>query len=102
MKANRIKPTPRSPSGTADLRDLRRIPGVGPSLAQDLVDLGIYRVSQLKRRSPERLYARLCELRGQHIDRCVLYVFRCAVYFAGEKQPDPERLKWWNWKDRPA
>lgn len=83
----------------ADLRDLRRIPGVGPSLAQDLADLGIRRVTDLRRRSPERLYERLCRLRGAHIDRCVLYVFRCAVYFASEPRPEPERLKWWNWKD---
>jgi hypothetical protein len=84
----------------ADLRDLRRIPGVGPSIAQDLTDLGIRRVSDLRDRSPERLYQRLCKLRGQHIDRCLLYVFRCAVYFASEPHPHPARLKWWNWKDR--
>lgn len=78
---------------------LQRIPGVGPSLAQDLVDLGIRSVPALRRRSPERLYEQLCTLRGQHQDRCVLYVFRCAVYFASEQSPDPERLKWWNWKD---
>jgi hypothetical protein len=33
------------------------------------------------------------------VDRCVLYVFRCAVYFASEAEHDPELLKWWNWKD---
>jgi hypothetical protein len=30
----------------------------------------------------------------------VLYVFRCAVYFANNSTHDPELLKWWNWKDR--
>jgi len=83
----------------ADLSDLRRIPGVGPNLAQDLADLGIRRVTDLRRRSPERLYQQLCTLHGEHIDRCVLYAFRCAVYFASKPNPDPERLKWWNWKD---
>jgi hypothetical protein len=83
----------------ADLNDLQRIPGVGPSLARDLADLAIRRVSDLRRRNPERLYQRLCTLRGEHIDRCVLYVFRCAVYFAATPNPEPERLKWWNWKD---
>ena len=68
-------------------------------MAQDLADLGIRRVSDLRRRNPERLYERLCKVRGQHIDRCALYVFRCAVYFASTPRPDPERLKWWNWKD---
>jgi hypothetical protein len=81
------------------MRDLRRIPCVGLSLAQDLADLGIRRVTDSHRCSLERLYQRLCTLRGAHIDRCVLYVFRCAVYFASEPHPDPERLKWWNWKD---
>jgi hypothetical protein len=84
---------------TAQLEDLRRIPGIGPSLARDLFDLGIHRVSDLHRRNPETLYQRLCDLRDTHQDRCVLYTFRCAVYFATETRHDPERLKWWNWKD---
>jgi hypothetical protein len=84
----------------AGLKDLRRIPGIGPSLARDLWDLGIRRVGDLRRRDPEGLYGELCGLRGVHQDRCVLYAFRCAVYFASEPKPDPERLKWWNWQDR--
>jgi hypothetical protein len=79
--------------------DLQSIPGVGPSLAQDLRDLGIGRVAELRGQDPERLYTRLIAQRGVHQDRCVLYVFRCAVYFAETAQPDPDRLKWWNWKD---
>ncbi len=78
---------------------LQEIPGVGPSIAVDLRDLGIRRVSDLSGRDPQRLYEKLCALRGTHIDRCVLYVFRCAVYYAGRKRHDPERLKWWNWSD---
>jgi hypothetical protein len=68
-------------------------------MARDLIDLGYRSVSGLKGEDPETMYRKLCELRGQQIDRCVLYEFRCAVYFAGAKQPDPELLKWWNWKD---
>src|SRR4051794_14241733 len=83
------------------LKDLRRIPGVGPSLAQDLLSLGISRVAQLQGKNPERLYRRLEDQVGAHVDRCVLYVLRCAVYFAETKQPAPELLKWWNWKDDP-
>lgn len=89
----------RSKAPANALKDLQRIPGVGPSLAKDLVDLGIHRVTALRRRNPERLYQQLCTLRGQHQDRCVLYVFRCAVYFASVQRHDLERLKWWNWKD---
>jgi hypothetical protein len=78
---------------------LQIIPGVGPNLAQDLVDLGVRRVSDLRRSDPERMFEALCELRGERIDRCVLYVFRCATYYAGRSNHDPELLKWWNWKD---
>ena len=56
--------------------------------------------AELRGRDPEELYDRLCAQRGEHIDRCVLYVFRTAVYYAGRSRHDPELLKWWNWKDR--
>lgn len=79
--------------------ELQTIPGIGPSLACDLRDLGIERVADLRGRDPEAMYRSLSALRGIHQDRCVLYTFRCAVYFAETTHPDPERLKWWNWKD---
>ena len=81
------------------LGELRTIPGIGPSLAQDLYALGIRRVADLKRRNPETLYRRLEQLTGSRQDRCVLYTFRCAVYYAKTPRPDPRRLLWWNWKD---
>ena len=79
--------------------DLQQIPGVGPSIAKDLQDLGITAVEKLQEADPERLYDDLRRLRGGYMDRCVLYVFRCAVYYATEPEPDPDRLLWWNWKD---
>lgn len=81
--------------------NLQRIPGIGPSMAQDLRDLGIYRVKDLVGKNPELLYKRLCQLHRMDLDRCVLYVFRCAVYFANNEVHDPELLKWWNWKSVP-
>lgn len=84
-----------------DRDDLETIPGVGPSIARDLGDLGLDRVADLRGRDPERLYADLIALRGGPVDRCVLYVFRCAVYYADRRRHRPELLKWWNWKDRP-
>ena len=80
--------------------DLQGIPGIGPSMAQDLVDLGFRETSDLRGQDPEKMYADLCELRGERIDRCVLYVFRCAVYFSSGETHDVELLKWWNWKGR--
>lgn len=79
---------------------LQVIPGIGPSLAQDLRDLGFEEVRELQSQDPEAMYSRLNQLRGTRQDPCVLYVFRCAVYFASRKRPDPELLKWWAWKDR--
>ncbi len=83
----------------AALQDLRRIPGVGKSIAVDLWSLGLRCVDDLRGRAPEALYAELETLAGRHVDRCMLYVFRCAVYFAETAKPDPELLKWWCWKD---
>jgi len=80
--------------------ELRRIPGVGPSLARDLREVGVQRIADLRAADPEVLYARLNERRGTRQDPCVLYVFRCAAYYARTASPDPELLKWWNWKGR--
>ena len=78
---------------------LQKIPGVGKAVSRDLRTLGIREPDDLKGQDPEELYERLCLLQGKQIDRCMLYVLRCAVYYATEEDPDPELLKWWNWKD---
>jgi hypothetical protein len=78
---------------------LQIIPGVGSSIAHDLWLLGIREVSDLVDKVPEEMYAQSCELAGVQIDRCLLYVYRCAVYFAQHSEHDLELLKWWNWKD---
>ena len=83
-----------------DVKALMVIPGVGKSIAHDLFDLGIKEPGQLRGKNPERLYDDLCQLRGVHVDRCMLYVFRCAVYFVSHKRPDPKKLQWWAWKDK--
>jgi pathogenicity locus Cdd1 protein len=80
------------------IRELRTIPGVGPRIAEDLWGLGVRSVGDLRGQSPEALYDRLCQQAGQPIDRCMLYVFRCAVYYASNESHDAELLKWWNWK----
>ena len=79
--------------------ELQRIPGVGPSIAQDLRGIGITRIADLKGQDPERLYARSNAKRGVVQDRCLLYVFRCAVYFSDTPKPNPKKLNWWTWKD---
>jgi hypothetical protein len=78
---------------------LETIPGVGKSIAKDLRNIGINNVRDLQNKSPEKLYGDLCIKYRTTIDLCVLYVFRCAVYYADNEIHDPELLKWWNWKD---
>jgi hypothetical protein len=83
----------------AALKDFRRIPGVGRSIAEDLWELGYRGTAELADADPQQMYDRFCALRGMHVDRCLLYVFRGAVYFASHREHDPELLKWWSWKD---
>ena len=82
------------------LKEFRKIPGVGKSISQDLYDLGYRSIEELKNQNPEEMYANICVKQGMHVDRCMLYVFRCAVYYASNDIHDPELLKWWNWKDK--
>ena len=82
------------------LKEFRQIPGVGKSIAIDLWNLGLRSVQDLRDQDPEELYDRLCIQQATHVDRCMLYVFRCAVYYASHETHDPELLKWWKWKDR--
>lgn len=81
---------------------LRIIPGVGKSIATDLYNIGIRHIDDLKGKDPEVLYGNSKLFAGCVQDRYLLYVFRCAVYYAETpvNRHDSEKLKWWNWKDR--
>lgn len=81
------------------LKELQKIPGVGKSISQDLYDLGYRSIAELRDLEAEEMYKNLCVHQGMHLDRCLLYVFRCAVYNASNDIHDPKLLKWWNWKD---
>lgn len=80
--------------------DLLEIPGVGKSIAQNLRDIGINSVADLKGKDPQELYDKSNKYAGVRQDPCLLYVFRCAVYFADTAKKDSRKLKWWYWKDR--
>ena len=81
--------------------ELRQIPGVGKQMEQDLLALGYTNVASLRGADPQELYERECIRKGEQVDRCVLYVYRCAVYYANTppEKREPELLKWWNWQD---
>lgn len=79
--------------------DLQKIPGVGPNMEKHLLGLGITSLASLRGQDPEELYERDRALHGGVLDRCVLYVYRCAVYFAETERPEREKCSWWYWKD---
>lgn len=82
-------------------KDLMRIPGVGKKTAEDLISLGYTSVESLAGEDPEDMYVKLCIMQGGSCDRCNLYVYRLAVYFAKNEGniTDSSLLLWWNWKD---
>lgn len=87
-------------SKEAAIKELMKIPSIGKSIANDLWDIGITGAVALRGQNPEDLYDRSNKKVGLVQDKCLLYSFRCAVYYV-ETRPedrDPELLKWWNWK----
>ncbi|MEI6436241.1 MAG: helix-hairpin-helix domain-containing protein [Bacteroidota bacterium] len=83
------------------IKQLMTIPSIGKSIALDLWNIGITSVDDLKAKDPEILFDLSNRYAGMVQDRCLLYSFKCAVYYARTtpEDRDPEKLKWWNWKD---
>jgi len=81
------------------LKELQKIPGIGKACALDLWNIGIRSIPELKNQNPTLLYQRLNKLSGVTHDICMLYTFRCAVYFATEEEHETRKLNWWYWKD---
>lgn len=82
------------------IKELLQIPGVGISVANDLINIGITSIGDLKNNDPEWLYHQSNKFSGVVQDRGLLYVFKGAVYYASETKHTKEKLKWWNWKDK--
>ena len=79
--------------------DLQQIPYVGKRTEEALRMLGFDSIASLRGADPQEIYERECLMTGQKIDRCQLYVYRMAVYYAENDVHDPAKLKWWAWKD---
>ena len=79
--------------------DLQQIPYVGKRTEEALRMLGFDSIASLRGADPQKIYERECLITGQKIDRCQLYVYRMAVYYAENDIHDPAKLKWWAWKD---
>ncbi|MBS7020884.1 MAG: TfoX/Sxy family DNA transformation protein [Firmicutes bacterium] len=80
--------------------NLLYIPNVGIQIKKDLLSIGITCVEDLVSKNPEQLYQEVCHKKGYQEDRCLLYVFRMAVYYAEHQTYEDEKLKWWYWKDK--
>ena len=72
---------------------LEEIPGVGPRIAGVMEKLGIRQVADLVGKDPEELYRRECRLKGFEEDRCALYVWRTAVYYAENPVREAEKQR---------
>jgi len=83
----------------AVLKAFQTIPSVGKQVAKDLWDLGYRSLDELAHQNPEKMYEDLCVLQQTNVDRCMLYTFRCIVYYCSHDAHEAKLLKWWNWKD---
>lgn len=85
------------------LKGLQQLHGVGPSIAADLLALGLCTAADVAKVDPQAGYQRLAAAAGGKLDRCVLYVLRCAAHHARcleeGRTVAPGLEKWWNWKD---
>lgn len=91
----RRRPSPKATSDTdrGSLTALEQVPNVGPSLADDLRDIGITHPRELAGRDPYRLYRTLCDVTGVRHDPCVIDVFISAVRYMEGAPAHP----WWHY-----
>jgi hypothetical protein len=81
-------------------RKLGDLVSIGPAMLRDFELLGIASVAQLSRRNPEKLYEKLCRIKGLSQDICCLDVFRAAVTQARNPRLPLEQCQWWYWSRR--
>jgi len=82
------------------MSDLTKIPGIGKNMMRHLTEAGYPDITSLKGQDPLEIYRRDCAVQGIQVDRCALYAYRLAVYFADNAgHLPPDKQNWWNWKD---
>ncbi len=80
--------------------ELEQIPGIGKNMAQHLINVGYETIEALKGQDPQEIYRKDCAYHGRTVDRCALYLYRLAVYYAEHDGKLPEgKENWWEWKD---
>jgi hypothetical protein len=78
-------------------RQLGDLISIGPAMLCDFERLKIRNVAQLARQNPQRMYAKLERMSGQHQDICVLDTFCAAVEQARNPRLPAEQCQWWYW-----
>ena len=80
--------------------DLLDIPSIGKNMAGHLIRAGYPDIASLKGQDAQDIYMRDCLVQGTQVDRCALYCYRLAVYFADHNGKLPsDQQNWWQWKD---
>ena len=74
------------------LKELQKMKNVGPSIARDLVKLGVKDPKDLARMNADDMYIRLCEETGTRQDPCVWDTFAAIIDLAKGNPPRP----WWH------
>ncbi len=82
------------------LKQFQIIPGIGKACSLDLWNIGLRSIADLEGQNPNDLYEKLNKVTGAKHDICMLYTFRCAVYYMSEQNHDKDKLNWWYWKDK--
>ncbi len=70
---------------------LRRIPNVGPKMADDLLKLGVTSLEDAAGKDPDEMYHELCAIDAKRHDPCVRDVFAAVVSYADGGPARP----WW-------
>ena len=81
------------------LKQFQTLPSIGKAGSLDLWNMGFRSITELEGQNPRELYERLNKITGMKHDICMLYTFRCIVYYVTEKQHEKEKLNWWYWKN---
>jgi len=85
---------------SSEQTNLTQIPGIGPKMAQRLIDVGYPDIASLKGQDPDEIYMRVCLSQGMQECRCTLYCYRLAVAYAdSDGVLPPGKLNWHDWKD---
>jgi nucleotidyltransferase/DNA polymerase involved in DNA repair len=81
-------------------RQLGDLISIGPAMLRDFELLGIYRVAQLAKQDPKKLYEKLGRIAKQHQDICVLDTFEVAIAQAKNPRLPVEKCQWWWWSEK--